>query len=113
MVRIVFMLLGMVACGADGTPQQVCERYASSFAQAAAVRCERGSIEDNMAAFRSSAGVGIQCELVADIRDRVALEQSCLPWLKDQASCDLFDDADAFREALPEACLGQLLRTPQ
>jgi len=101
-------LLIVVACGAAKSPSQVCEAYASSFATAAAVRCQRGTIEDNLAAFRSAANVGLECELVKTIRDPAALEESCLPWLEKEAACELFDDPDAFRSQLPEACLRQL-----
>jgi hypothetical protein len=99
----------MLGCSGQTPEQKVCDRYARTFAEAAAVRCERGSFEENLAAFKSAAGVGEECDLVQRVRDQAALEGECFEWLEKTVDCALFDDAAAYAEALPEACRGQLL----
>lgn len=108
MVR--WLALGCLLACAGRTPEQkACDAYARAFADAAATRCGRGSYDENLAAFKAAAGVGVDCDLVQRVRDEAALRDACLPWLTDTVSCDLFDDATAYGEALPEACRGQLL----
>ncbi|TVQ93387.1 MAG: hypothetical protein EA397_04525 [Deltaproteobacteria bacterium] len=88
---------------------RLCQAYARSFAEGAALRCQRGDFESNLRAFRAAAGVGQSCERVHRVRDPHELEEYCLPWVSGQADCPLFDDPRAYIQELPDACRGQLL----
>jgi hypothetical protein len=97
-----------IGCGGATEAQRDCEAYAFAFASASARRCDRGTLEQVAEAFKDAAGVGRSCELVQEIRDPEALREVCLPWIEDEVSCDVLDDASAYLDALPEACRGQL-----
>lgn len=104
------LLWSAVACASRTPAQRACLDYAAVFAEVAASDCNRGSLEDNLAAFKDAARVGDDCELVTSIRDQGALESACFDWLRSEVprDCGLLDDGSTFLEALPDACKGQL-----
>jgi len=106
----ILCLLGAAACSDTPDAQSTCESYAREFADVAANTCRRGTFDSNLAAFKASARVGEDCELVQSIRDLGALEGSCYPWLREELpqDCTLLDAPDRYVEALPDACKGQL-----
>jgi hypothetical protein len=109
-VLLVWMLA--VACrpGEDRAVVRACQAYARTFAEAAAIRCQRGTYQANLDAFHVAAGVGPSCERVASIRDEPALRGACFTWLSG-VDCSIFDDARAYLDAMPEECQGQLQLT--
>lgn len=107
-MRVGPILMLLLACNGRTPEQRACEDYARAFAEASALRCGLGSVEDVVAAFKVSAEVGPSCELVRSVRDADALEDTCLPWLRDEVACDVLDDTGAYLEALPDACREQL-----
>lgn len=113
-IPVLVLMLG-VGCTARTEAQRVCDRYARTFAEAAALTCGRGTVDDNLAAFKSAAAVGSECGLVQSIRDRDALEDTCFPWFDSAGDgvdgaleCVWLDDRDAYLENLPDACREQL-----
>ena len=107
MVRWV-VLGSLLGCSGQSSEQRACEKYARAFAESAANRCDRGTFEENLAAFKTAAQVGSECDLVRRVRDEQELTEKCLPWFE-TVECELFDNAVAYGEALPESCRGQLL----
>ena len=95
----------------DGT---TCRQESAIRSAIPAFRCKRGTFDSNLAAFKASARVGSDCQLVQSIRDQPALENECYPWLRDQLpqDCSLLDSPDRYVEALPDACKGQLELVP-
>ena len=102
------------ACSNSPDAQSTCDAYARVFADVAANTCKRGTFDSNLAAFKASARVGSDCQLVQSIRDQPALENECYPWLRDQLpqDCSLLDSPDRYVEAPPDACKGQLELVP-
>lgn len=106
-------MLVMALAGCRGTADErqasrACQAYARAFAEGAGERCGRGTYQANLEAFRSAAGVGSSCDRVFGVRDEAALTDDCLPWVSEQADCELFDDPSAYLTALPESCRAQL-----
>ncbi|MFK7927763.1 MAG: hypothetical protein AB8H79_06225 [Myxococcota bacterium] len=103
-------LVWMVGCAGVTSPQRACLDYAAVFAEVATNDCSRGTLEDNVVAFKDAARVGSECELVTGIRDVVALEGECFSWMREEVrqNCGWLDDGSSFLENFPEACRGQL-----
>jgi len=99
-----------VSCAGVTAPQRACLDYAAVFAEVATNDCSRGTLEDNVVAFKEAARVGSDCELVTGVRDVEALEGECFSWMREEVrdNCEWLDDGSVFLDNLPDACREQL-----